>query len=165
MNKIIVLLSMVLLTACSTNTETSPEKEPSRVEDDQTMTETALFFQSEEKGIMIEEANNFSFVAEKSNTVSFQKEDLKAIISVLTPTNDLTNVKQALKDGSGNITVIEETDGYLAFQSNHAEPIRTEVYLTVTGSHTYVTTFMMKAPEYEQYFSDIEHFRDALTFY
>ncbi|MEN2768164.1 hypothetical protein [Ornithinibacillus xuwenensis] len=162
MRKLILLISFLLLAACGTeesSNTTTNEKE-------NTQDEKATFlFDSKEKGIKVEDASGWTLIEEQDSNVVFENGTLKAIITVISEDNDFATLKQDLKTSAGDITVLEESDTQLSFQTNRKESIRSDISLYKEGTKTQIITFMTKVENYKSNQSLIEEFSKKIKFY
>ena len=96
--------------------------------------------------------------------VTFSDGKAKAIITVISSEKSIDEIKQELILGAGEVTVIEESDGYVAFESESTESIRTDVYISQTESSTGIVAFMAPSEDYEEVQESIGAFKDNIEF-
>ncbi len=166
---IVILLSIVLVGCQHDDLTNQAVKQTTRDGDivqkeSIDLNEADVFYYNKEKGLIITENAGFTFVKEEQTTITFEKDRLKVILSVLSNEDSLSDIKTALKQSAGNITVLDETETFLSFQTVRNEPMRFDIYLTETTAHTYLTTFIAKAEYFDQQQPDMTAFNDALIF-
>lgn len=169
MKKWLIILSCLYLIGCqnqATKSEQVDATEDKALTLKQTIEESEknVFYFNSDKGITLTENHGFQVVDEETTTVTFEKDRLKVIVSVLTKEDSLSEIKTALKQSAGDINVLDETETFLSFETVRNEPMRFDIYLTETEEATYVKTFIVKSEYFEQQQADHDAFNDALIF-
>jgi len=167
MKKWLIILSCLYLIGCQ-NQETTGEQidatEDTEIKLKQTIEENEnnVFYFNSDKGITLTESQGFQVIDEETTTVTFEKDRLKVIVSVLTKEDSLSEIKTALKQSAGDIHLLDESETFVSFETVRNEPMRFDIYLTETEAATYVKTFIIKAEYFDQQQADLDAFNDAL---
>ncbi|MDQ0339907.1 hypothetical protein J2S00_002702 [Caldalkalibacillus uzonensis] len=95
--------------------------------------------------------------------VTFHRDNLKAIITLVSSDLSLEEIKQTLVTGAGPVEILEETDTYLALQSKRKEPVRTDIYIEQQEEQTVIYTFMTPAEAYAENQPYMESFKQNVA--
>lgn len=128
----------------------------------------AIVYENPEVGLRVYETLNWAIDKDTTRTqsnVMFANGNLKAIITMIPNSKSFEEIKQELKIGAGKVTVITETDDYLAFQSDRQESIRTDIYISEHGGHIAIITFMTPLNDYESNLGKMESFKSSVELY
>ncbi|MBM7603962.1 hypothetical protein JOC75_001935 [Metabacillus crassostreae] len=164
MKKLFIILSLTLFTVgcgkeetVESTSATSPSKE------EQTQVKS-LLYENEEKGIRVGDIKHWKLSKEQDSNVVFQNENLQAIITILPNKQDIKSIKRDLIVGAGDITIIEETDKTLSFQSNRKESIQTDIFIFQVGEKMNIVTFVGKVDDDEMNRPKIVEFKEHIQF-
>ncbi|GEM03013.1 hypothetical protein HMI01_00010 [Halolactibacillus miurensis] len=169
MRKWLIILSCLYLVGCQNEAAKSEQVQQTQGGDTELIQsinqkEKGVFYFNSDKGLTLTENQGFQVIDEETTTVTFEKDRLKVIVSVLTNEDSSTKIKTALKQSAGDIKILNEKEEFLSFQTLRNEPMRFDIYLTKTNEVTYLKTFIIKADYFDQQQSDIHAFNDALIF-
>ncbi|WP_209121436.1 hypothetical protein [Alkalihalobacillus sp. BA299] len=146
------LCSVFLMTGCGSN-DTSQEQNGEEAEVHSEADDVqALLYENSEAGFRVYETSNWEFKKETGNesvNVTFENDQAKAIITVVSTNKQLEEIKKELKTALKKSTIIEETEHYLAFQSDRKESIRSDIYIDQRENGTSIITFMVPAEDFD----------------
>lgn len=121
----------------------------------------AVLYENTELGLRVLKTQNWMIDEEpttKQFNITFKNDYSKAIITVISNEKSFEEIKRELQTGAGEVSVLKETSDYLAFKSEREESIRTDIYISQRGTHTYIVTFMTPLKDYESNQESIEAF-------
>ena len=123
--------------------------------------EKVIQYENGEVGLRVYEAQSWMMDEEaktKQFSVTFINDYSKAIITVISNEKSFEEIKRELKVGAGKVSVLEETNDYLAFKSERLESIRTDIYISQKGGHIGIVTIMTPLKNYESNQNSIQAF-------
>ncbi len=151
-NTLLFILALILIAVSGC----SQAEQPKDIEQKQ-----EVLYENTEVGLRVYKTQNWVIDEEpitKEFSVTFRNDYSKAIITVTSNEKSFEEIKRELKVGAGKVSVIKETNDYLAFKSERAESIRTDIYIIQRGAHTGIVTFMTPLKDFESNQGNIEAF-------
>ncbi|QZT33960.1 hypothetical protein HUR95_00520 [Caldalkalibacillus thermarum TA2.A1] len=151
---LILVASLLSAGGCGQTEQASQQSNPSAEETADSIAPTQdILYENSDVGIKVYQLPGWEVGKEgKSDTfnVTFHRDNLKAIITLVSSDLSLEEIKQTLVTGAGPVEIIEETDTYLALQSKRKEPVRTDIYIEQLEEQTVIYTFMTPAEAYTE---------------
>ena len=158
-----VLISLVLALSGCGKGESASNSEPIIDPAVEEVTQRLLLLEDEDASVRVYETPGWQLEQEAETEqfqATFQHEKLKAIMTTVSNEMPLAEIKRDVKVGAGKVTIIEEKDDYLAFQSDRKESIRSDVFIEKGQADTLVMIFMTPVELYEGNKEHIEALRN-----
>lgn len=148
-----MLMTVVIMIGCSDDEVREGQEEKdvdiSLSEKEQVNSETAMY-ENETFGVAVYEQEGWSLSKEENDptNVVFEHEDVTSILTLLTTKKSVQDLKDELLSGANNVTVVEDEEQFLAYETDRQESVRSDVYFSISNGNTIVLTFVTAADEY-----------------
>lgn len=119
-----------------------------------------------EQGLKITNSEGWTKKEETSDpfNIRFENEQSTAIISVISNEKSVEEIKDELISGAGEITILDEGDDFVSFQTDRKESIRSDVFVERSDEESRVIIFMTPAADYEKNKAKFDEFRENIHF-
>lgn len=122
--------------------------------------DTEILYQNEEHGLTISENLEWELESEKETdnlNIVLKHNKLKAIVSSVSSANSFEDIKTDLFKGAGNVSLVQDKEDFISFESSLKDSIRTDVYFrNQDDADHYIIIFMSQASNYDDNQEKIE---------
>lgn len=147
------LLTVVLFILSACGDVEAGKKETAKSNSAEQSAEEKISYENEEYHISVHNAEDWK-VDEIENEdkliVNFQKDNMEAIITVVTTDKKLPEIKNEFLLGAGDSEIIKDKEGQLSYRSKLENSMRTDIFLEKHEKFTYVFTFITPDRDYEK---------------
>ncbi|MBB5174652.1 hypothetical protein [Texcoconibacillus texcoconensis] len=166
---VLLILTFVGLYGCSQDDVTKSEHAENETKSsEQELATQEILYENTEWDIKVYETSDWMLdkeVTGESFNVTFEKDLLKAIVTIIPNEKSFDEIKQELQVGAGNVSIEEEKEDFLAFKNERKETIRTDIYLKQEGDYTGIISFMTPESDWEINQEKIETFKGNIDLF
>ncbi len=145
---------MVAFAGCNDNTTTQQtvEVKPISIQE---VDKPAPLYENEAINLLVTQSGDWQVDTEARSynlEVTLHTQQLHAIISTVSTTQNFAGVKQELLSSVGDVEILSENDEQFSFQSKLKSPVRTDVFIKESKDANYhlVIVFMSPVSEYDR---------------
>ncbi|MDQ0159645.1 hypothetical protein [Alkalibacillus salilacus] len=165
---VFIVFIIVLLTGCSNN-ENSAQSQESVGDDksgEQASTSDELLYDHEDMGLSVGYEKGWEMIEESKDpvNVTFQHDHILSVLTVLSGNKEVQTLKDELLQGANKASVVDESDRFIAYETDREESMRTEVYFMDDKEKTVMLSFVTAKDKYESVEKDITSFRSQLNY-
>ena len=101
---------------------------------------------------------------EEPFNIRFENDNATVIISEISNKKSVDEIKDELIQSAGEVTILNEGEDFVSFQTNRKESIRSDVAIERTNSESRVIIFMTPTAEYENNKEKFDTFKENIHF-
>ncbi|MFC4410909.1 hypothetical protein ACFOZY_10820 [Chungangia koreensis] len=162
MQRLSIILVILAILAAGCGKEEAPQAD----EQKGSQSEETVLYVNPEQGIEITNGEGWTKKEEISEpfNVRFENEKATVIITMISNKKSVDEIKDELISGAGEVTILEEEDHSVSFQTKRKESIRSDVFIERSDEESRVIIFMTPAGEYENNKAKFDEFKENIHF-
>ncbi|WP_411953885.1 hypothetical protein ACKXGF_11650 [Alkalibacillus sp. S2W] len=165
---VFIVFIIILLSGCSDddNSAQSEESVGGDKSEEQTSTSEELLYDHKDTGVSVGYEEGWEMIEESKDpvNVTFQHDHILSVLTVLDDKQKVQSLKDELLQGANKASVVDESDRFIAYETNREESMRTEVYFMNDKEKTVMLSFVTAKDRYDKVEDDIASFRSKLNY-
>jgi len=157
-----VLLGILVILIAGCGNEKAPEAQEKKGD----QPDESVLYINPEQGLEITNSEGWTKKEEISDpfNVRFENEKSTVIISEISIKKSVDEIKDELISSAGKVTLLNEDDNSVSFQTDRKESIRSDVFVEQSDEENRVIIFMSPAAEYEKNKVKFDEFKENIHF-